>query len=178
MLKKIAVGVIAILVIVLGLAATKPNEFTITRSATIKVPPEKIIPLIADFHQWSQWSYWETLDPAMVRTFEGPASGKGAVYAWKGNSKVGEGRMEVLDVQTASVLVKLDFKTPMESNNMTEFVLTPDGDATKVTWNMKGPMPFISKIIAVFMDMDRMVGPGFEKGLAGMKKAAESKPQV
>ncbi|HEU4776673.1 MAG TPA: SRPBCC family protein [Telluria sp.] len=173
MIKKIAIGAVAILVIILGLAATKPNEFAITRVATIKAPPEKILPLIADFHNWKQWSYWETLDPNMVRTFEGPASGKGAVYGWKGDSKVGQGRMEVLDVAPANVRIKLDFKDPVESNNITEFALTPEGDATKVTWSMKGPMPFISKIMAVFFDMEKMVGPDFEKGLARMKTAAE-----
>ncbi|SHG57574.1 SRPBCC family protein [Massilia sp. CF038] len=178
MLKKIAIGLLAVVAIVLGLATTKPNEFAVTRTITIKAPPDKIMPLIADFHNWAQWSYWETLDPKMVRTFEGPASGKGAVYGWKGDSKVGQGRMEVVEVQPASALIKLDFKDPVESNNMTEFTLTPEGDATKVTWNMKGPMPFISKIMAVFVDMDKMIGPDFEKGLAGMKAAAEKAPQV
>ncbi|HEY0063084.1 MAG TPA: SRPBCC family protein [Telluria sp.] len=173
MLKKIAIGLLAIVAIILGLAATKPNEFAITRVTTIKATPEKILPYISDFHNWAQWSYWDTLDPNMVRTFEGPASGKGAVYGWKGDSKVGQGRMEVLDVKPASVLIKLDFKDPVESNNLTEFTLTPDGDGTKVTWNMKGPMPFISKIMTVFVDMEKMIGPDFEKGLAGLKTAAE-----
>jgi len=177
MLKKIAIGVVAILVIILGLAATKPNEFAITRVATINAPPEKILPMIADFRNWKHWSYWETLDPNMVRTFEGPSHGKGAVYGWKGNSKVGQGRMEILDVAPTDVRIKLDFKDPVESNNITEFTLTPEGNATKVTWNMKGPMPFISKIMAVFVDMDKMVGPDFEKGLARMKNVVEQ-PQV
>lgn len=173
MLKKIAIGVVAILAIILGLAATKPNEFAVTREITIKATPEKIVPLIADFHNWTHWSPWEHLDPAMVRTMEGPASGKGAVYGWKGNSSVGQGRMEVLEVTPAKVLIKLDFMDPVESNNLAEFVLAPAGDSTKVTWKMTGPMPFISKIMNVFVSMETMIGPDFERGLMQMKAAAE-----
>jgi uncharacterized protein YndB with AHSA1/START domain len=173
MLKKIAIGLVAIIVIILGLAATKPNDFAVTREITIKAPPEKIVPLIADFHNWTHWSPWEHLDPGMVRTMEGPASGKGAIYSWKGNSTVGQGRMEVLEVTPARVLIKLDFKDPVESNNLADFVLTPEGDSTKVTWKMTGPMPFISKIMTVFMDMEKMIGPDFERGLTQMKAAAE-----
>jgi uncharacterized protein YndB with AHSA1/START domain len=173
MFKKIAIGAVAIIAIILGLAATKPNDFSVTRVITIKAPPEKIIPLIADFHNWTQWSPWEHLDPKMARTFEGPASGKGAGYAWKGNSDVGQGHMEVLEVTPSKVLIKLDFMTPFESNNMTQFDLTPDGDGTKVTWKMSGPMLFISKIMSVFVNMEKMIAPDFEKGLAQMKTAAE-----
>ena len=83
--------------IVLILAATKPDTFRVQRAAAIKAPPEKIFPLIADFHQWGTWSPWEDRDPAMKRTFSGAERGKGAVYAWEGNKNVGSGRMEILE---------------------------------------------------------------------------------
>jgi uncharacterized protein YndB with AHSA1/START domain len=173
MLKKVAIGLAVILVIILGLAATKPNEFAVTREITIKAPPEKIVPLIADFHNWTHWSPWEHLDPGMVRTIEGPASGKGAIYSWKGNSSVGQGRMEVLDVTPSKVLIKLDFMDPVESNNLADFTLTPADGGTKVSWKMTGPLPFISKIMNVFVTMDKMIGPDFERGRKQMKAAAE-----
>ena len=44
---------------------------------------------------------------------------------------------------------------------------------TQVTWDMTGPMPFISKMMSVFVSMDAMIGKDFEKGLANMKAAAE-----
>src|SRR5688572_16818203 len=86
MLKKIAIGVLVVLAIVLGLAAMKPDTFTVQRMVTIKAPPEKIMPLISDFRNWPSWSPWEHLDPAMQRTYAGAPSGKGAIYSWKGNS--------------------------------------------------------------------------------------------
>lgn len=175
MIKKIGIAVVVILAAILGLAATKPDTFTVQRVATIKAPPEKIMPLISDFHNWTKWSPWEHLDPAMQRTFAGPASGKGAIYTWKGNSDVGEGRMEITDLAAPNkVIIKLDFIDPFESSNVTEFTLAPQGDSTTVTWNMTGPMPFISKIMSVFASMDGMIGPDFEKGLGKMKTVAEA----
>lgn len=174
MLKKIAIGVAVILVLILGLAATKPDTFAVQRTATIKAPPEKIMPLVSDFHNWPAWSPWEKLDPNMQRTLTGAPNGKGAIYDWQGNSDVGRGRMEITDYAApTSVTIKLDFMEPMAMSNMTQFVLTPQGDSTTVTWNMNGPMPFISKIMSVFVSMDKMVGKDFEKGLAQLKAAAE-----
>jgi uncharacterized protein YndB with AHSA1/START domain len=174
MLKKIALAVLAIVVIILGMAAMKPATFTVKRVVSIKAPPEKIAPLVTDFHQWASWSPWEHLDPAMKRTFSGAPAGKGAIYEWEGNKDVGKGRMEILDAATpAKTVIKLDFLQPFESHNTTEFVLAPQGDMTQVTWNMTGPMPFISKIMSVFASMDAMIGKDFEKGLANMKATAE-----
>jgi uncharacterized protein YndB with AHSA1/START domain len=174
MIKKIALGVLAVIVLILGLAAMQPDSFEVRRSIAVKAPPEKIAPLLTDFRQWASWSPWEKLDPNMKRTFTGAPSGKGAVYEWEGNSDVGKGRMEIIDASTpAKTVVKLAFLEPVESHSTTEFTLTPQGDTTTVTWNMHGPMPFLSKLMTVFMNMDDMIGKDFDKGLAQLKTAAE-----
>lgn len=174
MLKKLAIAVVVILAVILGLAAIQPDTFAVKRSIVIKAPPEKVIVLINDFHNWGSWSPWEHLDPNMKRSFSGAPSGKGAVYAWKGNDDVGEGRMEIADQAVPNkVDIKLDFIAPFKSSNSTEFTLAPQGDSTAVTWTMSGPMPFISKIMGVFVSMDKMIGKDFEKGLGGMKTVAE-----
>jgi uncharacterized protein YndB with AHSA1/START domain len=166
--------VIALLIAgVLIYAATKPDSFRLERSAAIKAPPEKISAYLIDFKQWAAWSPWEGKDPAMKRTFSGAASGKGAVYGWEGNKNVGTGRMEILDVQPQKVTIKLDFLAPFEAHNTTEYALEPQGDSTKVTWAMFGPSNYMSKVMSVFMSMDKMVGPDFEAGLAKLKAAAE-----
>ncbi len=175
MLKKIAIGLAVVLAVILGLAAMQPDEFKITRSSTVNAPPAKVYALVNDFHLWEQWSPWEKKDPAMKRTFEGKASGEGAVYGWEGNSEVGSGKMTLETAKAPSqIKIKLEFLKPMQSVNSCEFEFAPEGKATKVTWTMSGPMHFISKVMCVFMNMDKMVGPDFEKGLAQMKAAAEA----
>jgi uncharacterized protein YndB with AHSA1/START domain len=170
----IAIVLAIAIAIVLILAASKPDTFQVRRSATIKAPPEKIYPLISDFHQWKGWSPWENKDPAMQRTYSGAAAGEGAVYAWEGNKNVGSGRMEILEASAPSkIVIKLDFLKPFEAHNTAEFTMLPQGDATNVTWLMHGPAPFISKLMHVFMNIDRMVGKDFEAGLANLKRLTE-----
>lgn len=174
MLKKIAITVLVILALIVAMAAMKPDTFSVKRVVSIKAPPEKIAALVTDFHQWASWSPWEKLDPNMKRTFNGTPAGKGAIYEWEGNKDVGKGRMEIMDAGTpALTVIKLDFLQPFESHNTTEFVLSPQGAETQVTWNMTGPMPFVSKIMSVFVSMDAMIGKDFQKGLANLKAVAE-----
>ena len=171
----IAVILAAAIAIVLILASRKPDTLRVQRSASIKAAPEKIFPLINDFHQWGSWSPYEHKDPAMKRSYSGAESGKGAVYAWDGNKNVGSGRMEILDTSAApsKIVIKLDFFAPFEGHNTAEFTLRPQGDATNLAWLMHGPAPFMSKLMQVFMNIDNMVGKDFEVGLADLKRLAE-----
>jgi hypothetical protein len=159
---------------VLAFAATKPDVFVVQRSASIKAPPERIFPFINDFHQWTAWSPFEKMDPDMKRTFGAITAGKGATYAWDGNKNIGSGSMEIIDAPAPhGVTIKLDFTRPFEAHNIAEFTLQPAGEATNVTWSMRGPVPFFAKVIHVFMDMDKMVGSQFADGLGKLRTAAE-----
>ncbi len=171
----IAVVLAVAIAIVLVLAATKPDRLRVQRATTVKAPPEKIFPLINDFHQWGTWSPYETKDPAMKRSYGGAASGKGAIYGWEGNNNVGCGRMEIIDAAAPSkIVIKLDFLKPFEGHNTAEFTMLPQGDATYLTWAMHGPSPFMSKLIQVFINLDNMIGKDFETGLANLKRLTEA----
>jgi hypothetical protein len=166
----LAVAIAAVLII----AATKPGSFSVQRSAVVNAPADKVFPLIADFHQWLNWSPWEGRDPALKRTYSGAERGKGAIYAWEGNRNVGSGRMEILEANSPSLVeIQLDFLKPFEAHNIAEFTMLPQGNATNLTWVMHGPSPFMSKVMHVFINMDKMIGKDFETGLANLKAAAE-----
>jgi hypothetical protein len=177
-LKLILIVIVVAVLAVLGIAATRPDTFRVERTATIKAPAERIFPLINDFHSWAVWSPWEKMDQGMKRTFSGATSGKGAKYAWEGNSKVGMGSMEVTEtLPPGKIAIKLDFIKPFEGHNIAEFTLLPKGDSTEVAWVMRGPVPYIGKIMHLFFNMDSMVGGQFEEGLANLKVAAEAAKQ-
>jgi uncharacterized protein YndB with AHSA1/START domain len=173
------IAVIAVLLalaiaVVLILASRKPDTLRVQRTAAIKAAPEKIFPLIADFHQWRAWSPYEDRDPNLQRTYSGANSGRGAVYEWNGNKNVGSGRMEILEAPAPQkVVIKLDFLKPFEAHNTAEFTVVPQGDTTNVTWLMHGPAPFMSKVMQVFMNMDNMIGRDFATGLANLKRVTE-----
>jgi hypothetical protein len=167
------IAVALLIVAVLGFAATRPDSFSVRRSASIQAPPEKIHALLSDFRGWEAWSPWEKLDPAMKRSYSGAPSGKGAVYSWQGNGDVGHGRLEITEAAPARVAMNLDFIKPFEASNKVEFLLAPKGGATEVTWSMNGAVPYMAKIVHLFLDMDAMVGTQFETGLANLKRISE-----
>lgn len=170
----IIVILLVAIVAVLVLAGRKPDTFRVERATAINAPPDRIFALINDFRNWTSWSPWEKMDPALKRSYSGPPAGPGAVYEWEGNKKVGKGRMEIVDtVPSRAVTIKLDFLKPFEAHNTAAFTMAPQGDTTLVTWAMYGPLPYIGKVMHVFMNMDRMVGNDFEAGLANLKAAAE-----
>jgi hypothetical protein len=175
---KIIGAVIAVLVVaiaaVFAYASTRPDTFRVERTTAIKAPPEKIFPLINDLQSHRLWSPWEKKDPGMKRSYSGPASGKGAAYAWDGNDDIGAGRMEITESSPPwKVVLKLDFIRPFEASNTAEFVLRPNGDITFVTWAMYGPSPLITKVMDLLVGIDSMVGQEFEAGLASLKALAE-----
>ena len=173
---QIVLLVLALVVLaVLALAASKPNTFRVRRSEQIQAPPDRLFALIQDFHKWVAWSPWEKRDPALQRSYSGPADGRGAIYEWTGNKEVGSGRMEILTATpTSKVLIKLDFLQPFEAHNTAEFTLEPEGKGTRVTWEMYGPSKFIMKIFGLFMNMEQIVGKDFEQGLSNLKAIAEN----
>jgi hypothetical protein len=172
MLKKFAIGLGAVLVLLVGVIATRPGTFTLSRSATVPGTPDVAFALVNDFHQWSQWSPWDKLDADLKRTYSGSESGPGAIYEWTGE-KSGQGKMTIEETQAnASIRIKLEFIKPFEATNSTVFTFQPAQDGTTVTWTMSGENNFMSKAFSLFFDMDSMVGKDFENGLANMKTAA------
>ena len=174
MLKTIAIIVVVLIAAVLIYAATRPDNFRVQRSLDIKAPPERIFALINDLHAWATWSPYEKKDPAMKRTHSGAPGGKGAIYEWDGDKNVGKGRMEITDTTPSSkIVIKLDFFSPFEGHNTAEFTMVGSGEATNVTWAMYGPAAFITKLMGLFFNMDKMIGDDFATGLANLKAVAE-----
>lgn len=176
MMKKIAIGVGAIIAGILLFALTRPDSFAVQRTAQINASPDQILPLIADFHRWAEWSPWEKLDPNMKRTYSGAESGQGAKYAWEGNNKVGAGSMEIVDLSSAAPMrvgMALHFIKPFEAHNKAEFTLMPVVGGTQVTWSMSGKNSYPSKVMSILINMDKMIGKSFDEGLANLKAVIE-----
>ena len=175
MLKKILLVLAALVAVFLVVVAFQPSEYRVTRSAAISAPPAVVYSQVNDFRKWDAWSPWAKIDPNMQVTHSGAAAGTGASYHWTGNSDVGEGRMTITDSRPAEqVNIKLEFIKPFASTADTAFTFKPAGAGTEVTWSMAGQNNFIGKAMCMFMNMDKMVGGDFEKGLAAMKSVAES----
>jgi hypothetical protein len=175
MLKKILLTLAAIVVIFLIVVALQPADYRVARSTTMAAPATIVFAQVNDLHRWDAWSPWAKLDPAMKATFDGPAAGKGAIYHWVGNKDVGEGQMTIIESQPSDAIkIQLDFIKPFPSSSITDFSFKPEGSQTAVTWTMSGKNNFVAKAFCLFMNMDKMVGGDFEKGLAQLKTVTEA----
>jgi uncharacterized protein YndB with AHSA1/START domain len=171
----ILIALIVIGVLFFVILVGRPDDFRVTRSATIAAPPATVFAQVNDFHNWDAWSPWAKLDPACKNTFDGAPAGKGAIFAWDGNNKVGAGRMTVTDSAPAEVIrINLEFLRPFKATNTAEFTFQPQGGQTLVTWNMFGKNNLMSKAFGLFVNCDNMIGKDFEKGLASLKSVAEA----
>lgn len=158
----------------LAYASTRPDEFRVERRLRITAPAEQLWTLVGELRGFNRWNPYERKDPLIKGQYAGTASGIGSRYSWE-SDKVGTGSLEIIGQQPGrAVQMKLDFVKPFEAHNQAEFALqpTPDG-ATEVSWRMHGPANFMSKLMGVFMDMDKMVGRDFEDGLQNLRQFAE-----
>ena len=168
---------VAAIVALLAYASTRPSTFRIERSIRIAAPMLQVAEQLDDFHTWQSWSPWEAIDPTLQRTFSGAQAGVGAIYEWTGTGKAGSGRMEITEMRAGPdsglIAIDLDFLKPWKASNKAEFTMTPTDAGTDLRWAMFGPSPFMSKLMGVFMNFDKMVGKDFETGLATLKRNAE-----
>jgi carbon monoxide dehydrogenase subunit G len=179
MLMKVLVALGVIVAGTLVVVATRPTEFRVTRTARIAAPPAAVFAQVNDFRKWDAWNPWAKIDPAMKQSYEGSPAGVGAVYTWIGNSQVGEGRMTLTESRPNELIrIKMEFFKPFAATSSAEFTFKPEGDQTVVTWSMEGRNNFMAKAVHLVMNMDRMIGGQFEKGLTQMKAVAEAAPKA
>ena len=178
MLKIILIALPLVIAVLGTIVALQSSEFRVVRSAILSAPAQALFALVNDFHRWEAWSPWEKLDPALERSYDGSPAGVGAVYSWVGNNQVGEGRMTILESHPNDLIrIKLEFLKPFAATHTADFTFKPEGDRTRVTWNMFGEKNFLSKAIGLFMNMDKMIGDNFEQGLAQLESAAKTSPR-
>ncbi|MDF2050456.1 SRPBCC family protein [Arthrobacter sp. Cr_A7] len=152
------------------------STYEVRRSAVIPASAEEIFPLVNSFHEWTAWSPWENVDPGMSRRYFGADSGVGAGYEWSGNRKAGSGTMEIVEsVPSREIKVRLQFTKPFKALNPTSFTFTPAPGGTEVTWRMTGENKGPAKLFALFMNMDKLVGSDFERGLKSLSSAVAAK---
>jgi hypothetical protein len=150
------------------------DTYVVEREQRIEGAAGAVFERIVDFRRWQAWSPWEELDPNLWRDYSGAESGVGAIYEWAGNRKAGAGRMTITAVEPdQSVTIALEFIKPFKSKSTTEFTLRPDGATVVVRWRMTGSKTLMTRFMGVFMSMDKMVGPDFEKGLTKLQADVE-----
>jgi len=168
----IAAAIIGILIY----ASTRPDTFHVERSATINAPASTLYSILTDLRRGNEWSPFEK-GLKMDKSYSGSATGAGSAMEWSNSKEVGAGRFSIMDTTPSKVTCNLVMLKPMKANNTVEYSLSPQGNATVMTWSMYGPTTLMTKVMSLFMSMDKMCGDQFEKGLRDLKVLAESEAQ-
>jgi len=175
-LEKLALGVLAGVVLLAAVVLAQPSAFVVERSAAIEAPPELLYRHIENLRALDAWMPWSKMDPQLKTAYEGPEAGEGARSSWEG-PQMGRGRLTITAVKPdREVEMRLEMLEPLAATNRVLFTLAPAGRATTVTWRMEGRNGFVGKAFGLFVDMDAMVGGQFEKGLADLAGAARAAP--
>src|SRR5882757_5558513 len=171
MIKKILIGLVAVIAIFLIAVATRPADFRVERSATIAAPAQALFEQVNDHHKFNAWNPFMKVDPNVKNTYIVPDSGIGAVCRWDGNKDIGAGSATITESKPGELVrMRMDWIRPMAGVATVDFTFKPDGDKTVVTWSMAGKNGFMGKLVSLFMDCDKMVGLKFEEGLANLGK--------
>ena len=178
MLLNLALTVLGVVAVLVAFVATRPSSFRVARGTTISAPPEVVFAQIEDLHRWGRWSPFERSDPTMTKTYTGARAGVGASFHYAG-MKIGEGQMTIVEsAPPERIRVRAEFISPFTATNEIEFTLRPFPGGIAVTWAMSGRNSFVGKAISLVMNMDRMVGDDFEKGLADLKRLSEGEARI
>lgn len=174
-MKKVLYVIIGIVVLYLILCLVGPKTCEVKRSITIKTNPETLKGLLGDLKFFQEkWSPWTELDPNMKTAYEGEAGKPGHKYSWEGNSDVGKGTLEILKMEGDSVIQNLHFDGMGDSR--VYLVAAKANDGTEMTWGINMEFGFFGRGMMLFMNMDKMMGADFEKGLSKLKTEVESMP--
>ncbi len=176
MLKKILITLTIIIIALVVVISRQPDEFRVTRTATINGKAEDVFVQVNDLKKWDAWSPWAKLDPNAKNSFEGPEAGKKAKVSWVGNSDVGEGSMEITESrENEFIKFRLDFLKPFKATNTAEFKFKAkdENEKTEVTWTMYGKNNFIGKAMGLVFDCEKMVGAQFEQGLKSLDEIVQ-----
>ena len=171
-MKKIMIGLGAIIVIFLLINALLPSGVQVERSKMMDAPASSIFYHINSLQNWSTWSPWSKLDPSIDEAgFEGPESGVGNKHCWDSDNKdVGKGCQTITEsVPNEKLISEMDFYDQGKGSGY--FYLEETDEGTKVTWGFTSEMPFIMRIMGLMMD--GMMGPVFEQGLADLEAVAQ-----
>ena len=168
----VLVAAVAVIGTVLFIASKRPDEFYAARSLKIAASAPRLHGLINDLQQMNRWNPYALRETSGSGHYSGPESGPGATYHFAG--KNGTGSISVTDSTQETVGLRLKMTRPIAVENRVEFNLKPAGDATEVTWAMRGAQSLPGKVFSLFINCEKMMARDFDEGLANLKAIAEA----
>ena len=176
MIKRILIGIVALLVLFFVVGFLLPREVRVERSVEIDASPQAVFAMVNDFQQFNRWQPWALIDPSTRYVFEGPDTGAGSRMIWySAHPQVGDGMQEILEsLPYSRVRALLDFGTGGMA--YADYLIDAREGGSVLTWTLETDMGGNPVGRYVGLMMDGMIGPSYEQGLSNLKAILESEP--
>jgi len=172
-LKYFAIGLGALVALLLVVALFVPKDFNYEKSITINAPIDTVWVNVNSLSALDKWSPWNDHDPVMKKELSGMDGTVGAIQSWQSNI-VGSGSQKIAAIKKPDLFeTELNFYKPYKSHGKAYVKLISEGKATKAIWGMTGNMPYPMNVMTLFMNMDKTMGKDWNLGLSKLKKISE-----
>ena len=171
-MKKVLYVIIGIVLLYIILAFVGPKEIKVERNITIDKPAKMVTAKLTDFKFFhDMWSPWTEKDPEMVCEYGGNPGEIGHHYSWSGNKEVGKGEMSLVSMSGDTIMQALSFEG--QGGAQAYYIVKDNAESTDITWGMMFKVGFFMRPPMLFMNMDKMMGADYEKGLTKLKVVME-----
>jgi Polyketide cyclase / dehydrase and lipid transport len=166
------IGLVILFALLIIIAFFLPSKKHVEASVLIKAPASVIYSQVDNFANWEKWSPWAVRDSQMVSTYEGPASGVGAITRWKSpNKQTGYGSMKIRNADPGKSL-QIELTMMNQEPSLSPWLFEETSEGTKVTWGLDMQnMKLLERYFGLFMQ--KMMDPYFKQGLDSLKSVSE-----
>lgn len=176
MIKKILLGIIGVIVLLLVVAIFVPKDYTVERQIVINKPVTEVFDYIKYLKNQDEYSKWASMDRNMKKTYSGTDATPGFVSAWDSDVKdVGQGEQKILSiVPNKQVDYDLHFIKPFEGRAKAIMKTEDNGNnTTTVKWSIASGMPYPMNLMNLCMNIEEMIGGDLDTGLKNLKAKME-----
>jgi hypothetical protein len=148
----------------------------VEREVTINKPKQEVFDYVKHIKNQDNFAVWMTLDPAMKREYSGTDGTVGFVSGWESNHKqVGHGKQSITGIKEGErVDMQIHFLKPWDNIANAYFTTDPvSSNQTNVKWGFYNDVKYPMKVMRLFMNMEKMIGKDFDKGLGKLKEVVE-----
>ena len=169
----ILLGIIVLLLII-GLFMKK--SYYIQRDILINAPLQKVfdyIKLQNNHDHFNKWREDAMTDTNMKRTYTGTDGTVGFIYGWNGNSKAGEGELEIKAIEEGKRIdSEIRFVRPFVTvGHLTMTTEAISDNQTRVSWSNSSAMKYPLNIMVPMVE--KMLPKDMDISLGNLKRLLE-----
>ncbi len=167
-LLKLLVAITSLIGIVLIIALFVDRSFEVKRTKIIPASQQVTFNYFKNLEHQEDFNVWLNYDPNTEIWYEGTPGEVGYKICWKStDERVGVGQQEIVAFEEyKSIEYKIEMEEPEEIEGTITISIEEAGvHKSKVTWNMKGEIPYPWNLTLLFNDVEGRVGTEIENVL-------------